>query len=48
MSARVMKLFPSGRMKEHNPKGVILEMNARRLAEEFPTIIFFYATDKEI
>jgi hypothetical protein len=48
MAARIMKLFPSGRMKEHNPQGVIVEANARRFAEELPTVIFFYATDREI
>ena len=48
MSKRIMKVFPSGRMKEHAPKDVIVEMNARRFAEELPTVIFFYATDKEI
>ena len=48
MAARIMKLFPSGRLKEHKPKDVIVEANARRFAEELPTVIFFYATDKEI
>lgn len=48
MAARIMKLFPSGRLKEHKPGDVILEANARRFAEELPTVIFFYATDKEI
>lgn len=48
MAARIMKLFPSGRMKEHRPQNVVLEAHARRLAEELPTVIFFYATDKEI
>lgn len=48
MAARIMKVFPSGRMKEHKPGNVIVEANARRYAEELPTVIFFYATDKEI
>lgn len=48
MAARIMKLFPSGRLKEHRVENVVLEANARRYAGELPTVIFFYATDKEI
>ena len=44
MAARIMKLFPSGRMKEHKDA----EETARFFASILPTVVFFYATDKEI
>ena len=43
-TARIMKLFPSGRMKVHNDA----EETARFFASELPTVIFFYATDRSI
>jgi len=44
MAARIMKLFPSGRMLQHKDA----EEPARFYATLLPNVIFFYATDKEI